>query len=116
MTAHHSIDYVEFPARDLSEAKRFYADAFGWEFNDYGDAYTGIRGAEPGAEMGGFSRTDDAGAPLVILYSDDLDATLAAVRDAGGRVVAEPYDFPGGRRFEFEDPDGHHLAVWTHAE
>lgn len=117
MSRHHSIDYIEFPARNLSESKSFYADAFGWEFNAYGDAYAGIRGAEPDAEMGGISAAwpDNDAQPLVILFSDDLDATLETVRAAGGRIIAEPYDFPGGRRFEFEDPNGHHLAVWAEA-
>jgi uncharacterized protein len=27
--------------------------------------------------------------------------------------VKEPYAFPGGRRFHFEDPDGYELAVWS---
>jgi predicted enzyme related to lactoylglutathione lyase len=54
-----------------------------------------------------------SGGPLVILYSDDLDATLAKVRDAGGQIVTEPFEFPGGRRFQFLDPSGNELAVWA---
>jgi catechol 2,3-dioxygenase-like lactoylglutathione lyase family enzyme len=42
----HAIDYFEFTVRDLAAAKRFYADAFGWTFNDYGPEYAGIRGRE----------------------------------------------------------------------
>ena len=26
---------------------------------------------------------------------------------------AEPFAFPGGRRFHFTDPDGYELAVWS---
>ena len=33
------IDYVEFPAGDLTAVKAFYATAFGWGFTDYGPAY-----------------------------------------------------------------------------
>ena len=33
---HHTIKYIEFTVRDLQAAKRFYAAAFGWQFNDYG--------------------------------------------------------------------------------
>ena len=51
----------------------------------------------------------------VILYSEDLDATLERVRAAGGRIVTEPFDFPGGRRFHFTDPSGNELAVWGQA-
>ena len=113
MPAHHAIDYVEFSVRDLGAAKRFYADAFGWAFTDYGPTYAGIQGA--GREMGGMEQTDEVqpGGPLVILYSDDLEASRAAVLEAGGTLSREPFGFPGGRRFHFLDPSGNELAVWT---
>ncbi|PYF98895.1 hypothetical protein SAMN05216184_11032 [Georgenia satyanarayanai] len=117
MSRHHRIDYIEIPVHDLAVAQRFYGAAFGWEFTDYGPAYSGIRGGE-GREMGGLVLSEDVrpGGPLVILYSEDLEASVAAVEHAGGRVVASPYTFPGGRRFELEDPSGHRLAVWTPAD
>ena len=49
----------------------------------------------------------------MLLFSDDLDATVSAVESAGGTITASPYDFPGGRRFEFADPDGNVLGVWA---
>lgn len=49
---HHAIDHVELTVTDLADAKRFYTDAFGWEFTDYGPAYAGIRGPG-GGEAGG---------------------------------------------------------------
>jgi predicted enzyme related to lactoylglutathione lyase len=110
---HHAIDYIELTVTDVAVAKRFYAAAFGWRFNDYGPAYAGIQGN--GREVGGL-RADAAvtpGSPLVLLYSNDLDATVESVRSAGGRVVKEPYPFPGGRRFHFADPSGNELGVWS---
>jgi hypothetical protein len=53
------------------------------------------------------------GGPLVLLFSADLDATVAAVTRAGGQVVNGPYEFPGGRRFHFTDPSGNELGVWS---
>jgi predicted enzyme related to lactoylglutathione lyase len=99
----------------MSEAKRFYGAAFGWAFNDYGPDYAGIQG--PGREMGGLRRDEvvRAGGPLVVLYSRALEDTLAKVKDAGGRIVTEPFSFPGGRRFHFADPSGNELAVWSEA-
>lgn len=115
MHEHHAIDYIEFTVRDLGEAKAFYEAAFGWTFNDYGPEYAGIRGKE--GEVGGLRQTEEARrrGPLVILYSDDLEASLSAVRDAGGAILQEPFSFPGGRRFHFADPSGNELAVWTPA-
>ncbi|MFC3998727.1 VOC family protein [Nocardiopsis sediminis] len=114
---HHAIDYVELTVTDLERAKRFYTDAFGWRFNDYGPAYAGIRNPQDGGatEVGGLRAGDDvrAGGPFVLLYSTDLDASVEAVKDAGGRVVNGPYEFPGGRRFHFTDPSGNELGVYA---
>ncbi len=111
---HHHIDYIEFAVSDMAESKRFYVAAFGWEFTDYGPEYAGIRKGD--GEAGGFRLQADApagGGPLVILYSKDLEATLADVRGAGGQITTEPFSFPGGRRFHFTDPNGYELAVWS---
>jgi predicted enzyme related to lactoylglutathione lyase len=50
---------------------------------------------------------------LVILYSDDLEATLDKVTRAGGQIAQPIFEFPGGRRFHFTDPSGNLLGVWT---
>lgn len=112
--SHHEIDYIEFSVTDMAQSKRFYEAAFGWTFNDYGDDYAGIR-KRNGGEAGGLRLmpTVSTGGPLVILYSDNLDASLASVRAAGAEITTEPFDFPGGRRFHFRDPSGNELAVWS---
>ncbi|GAA3959764.1 glyoxalase [Actinomadura viridis] len=116
---HHAINYVELTVTDLEQAKRFYAEAFGWRFNDYGPAYAGIQGVEgEGApEAGGLraGQNGGPGGPLVLLYSTDLDQSVEAVENAGGLVVNGPYEFPGGRRFHFTDPSGNELGVWAEA-
>jgi uncharacterized protein len=117
---HHGIDYVEITVGDLERSKRFYGEAFGWAFNDYGPGYAGIRGVGGESEVGGL-RVDAgagvraAGGPLVLLYSTDLDSSVEAVKKAGGQVVNGPYEFPGGRRFHFTDPSGNELGVWAEA-
>jgi predicted enzyme related to lactoylglutathione lyase len=110
--AHHAIDYLEITVTDVAEAKRFYGAAFDWQFNDYGPEYAGIKGE--GREVGGFRQdaTVRAGGPLVILYSKNLEDSVAKVRAAGGKILQPPYEFPGGRRFHFSDPAGNELAVW----
>jgi predicted enzyme related to lactoylglutathione lyase len=47
-----------------------------------------------------------------MLWSDDLDATVRSVENAGGTVTNGPYAFPGGRRFHFRDPAGNELGVY----
>lgn len=116
---HHAIDYVELTVTDLEQAKRFYATAFGWKFNDYGPSYAGIQSPswEVATEIGGLRLDTETrpGGPLVLLYSTDLDLTVSAVKAAGGTVVSGPYEFPGGRRFHFTDPSGNELGVWAAA-
>ena len=115
MSQHHTIDYIEFTVVDMAVAQQFYARAFDWRFTDYGPEYAGIqRGV---GEAGGLCVGDSVtrGGPLVILYSDNLDASLQRVRDAGGIISTEPFVFPGGRRFHFIDPSGNELAVWANS-
>jgi uncharacterized protein len=111
MHTHHAIDYVELTVTDTAAAKAFYGQAFGWSFTDYGPEYAGIQGAEE--EAGGLRQDAQQQPTLVLLYSDDLDATVEAVREAGGTVTQEPFAFPGGRRFHFTDPAGNELGVWA---
>ena len=108
-----AIDYVEFASSDLAASRSFFEAAFGWGFADFGPSYTAFDKA--GIE-GGFAKSEEVAAPLVILYADDLDAAEAAVRRAGGDVVVPQFDFPGGRRFHFREPGGNVLAVWGKRE
>jgi predicted enzyme related to lactoylglutathione lyase len=85
---------------------------FGWRFEDYGPDYTAF---EDGRLNGGFEKADlvSPGGALVVLYATNLEAVQASVTKAGGRVVREPFEFSGGRRFHFSDPSGNELAVWS---
>ena len=110
----HRIDNIEFNVSDIARSKAFYGEVFGWTFTDYGPGYSEFN---DGRLRGGFT-TDGpvrAGGPLVILYADDLEATQARVEKAGAAISTPAFDFPGGRRFHFRDPDGYELAVWTAA-
>lgn len=114
MSTHNHIDYAEFPATDLVAMKAFYGAAFGWTFEDYGPDYVSFSGA--GLE-GGFLPVKTApprGGTKVILYSEDLERSEKAVRDAGGEIL-DHVEFPGGRRFHFLDPSGNELAIWIKA-
>ncbi len=116
----HSIDYVELAVDDLEEAKAFYAKALGWMFNDYGADYAGIQDPRsPGREFGGLNPRPTASrgdAVLALARSDDAEASLATVMAAGGRVVVELHEYPGGRRFTFADPWGNILGVYQPME
>ena len=108
------IDYVEFGVQDIARAKAFYGEAFGWRFTDYGPGYCEF---DDGRLKGGFTTLSPVtlGGALIVLYGDDLPVLVEAVEKAGGRITKPIFDFPGGRRFQFADPDGYELAVWCAA-
>lgn len=108
---HEQIQYIEFLSRDIVQAKNFYTKCFGWEFTDYGTAYTAFAGDYVD---GGFTLGEPvSGTILVILYTEDIEATKSKVINAGGTIVKDVFSFPGGKRFQFTDPDGYELAVWS---
>lgn len=112
------MDYIEFPATDIEATKRFYHQVFGWDFQDWGPTYTSFH---DGRLAGGFNAEShpagaDGASPrgvLVVIYSAKLEDTYSKVKAAGGKIVRETFDFPGGRRFHFADPNGNELAVWS---
>lgn len=108
------INYIEFNVADLARSKGFYGNAFGWTFTDYGPSYCEF---SDGQMRGGFDASGavTTGGPLVVLYGSDLTETLGRVEAAGGKIVKPIFEFPGGRRFHFTDPDGYELAVWSEA-
>ena len=109
------LDYIELPATDFDTVESFYRNTFDWQFTDYGPEY---RAFTDGKIDGGFyksnlSSTTDNGAALVILYANDLESTRQSVIDSGGKLSKDIFSFPGGRRFQFLDPHGNELAVWS---
>ena len=115
MNQHEKINYVEFPARDLEKAKTFFKAVFNWSFTDYGDEYAAF---ENEGLDGGFFKSDnvvstDSGSALIVFYSNYLEKTQAKVTENGGVISKDIFDFPGGRRFHFTDPNGNEYAVWS---
>lgn len=103
------LNYLELPVADRARATTFYAAAFGWHFTDYGPDYAATTSGD--TDVGLDAASDGVAHPLPVIEVDDIDAALAAVEAAGGRVTVPIFAFPGGRRFHFADPDGHVLAA-----
>jgi predicted enzyme related to lactoylglutathione lyase len=104
------IDFVEFEGTDLVEVRRFYKAVFGWNF--HGDD----------TEDASFGKADDDEAandheppapPLVVIYADDLAIPWRKVKAARAEITKAPFWIPNGWRFQFRDPAGNELAVWS---
>lgn len=112
MTTNNHINYVEFKAKDLGAIKAFYSKAFGWVFTDYGESYVAF--SESGL-AGGFEKSEEdiVNGVLVILYHKTLEEIQQKIIAYGGKIVVDIFSFPGGKRFQFLDPSGNELAVWS---
>jgi predicted enzyme related to lactoylglutathione lyase len=115
MSANLKLNYVEFPASDISATKLFFEKTFAWSFLDYGPDYSAF--SDQGLD-GGFYKSDltsiaSMGAALLVLKSNDLETTQSKVESSGGKISKAIFSFPGGRRFHFIEPSGNEFAVWS---
>ena len=116
--------WVDTSQPDPAAAVDFYSGLFGWEFAD---------AMPPGSEGKYFIArlhggdvaavgSIPAGAPPAAMWNtyvwvDSADETASKVRDAGGRVLIEPFDVPdSGRMAVFTDPEGAAFCVWQAKE
>ena len=115
MNRHHNINYIEIPTKDIEASKRFFTTVFGWTFINYGPEYCSFsaRGIDGGFFTSKETVSTKTGSPLIVLYSDNLEGTQAAVKKASGKIIEPIFSFPGGRRFHFTDPTGNEYALWS---
>ncbi|WP_100615291.1 VOC family protein [Confluentibacter citreus] len=108
----NQINYIEFKAPYLEEIKAFYSKCFNWVFTYYGPNY--IAFSESGLD-GGFEKSDSKiiNGVLVVLYHEDLSLVKNNVVQFAGIISKDIFSFLGGRRFQFLDPAGNELAVWS---
>ena len=111
-TKENHISYIEFKAKDLDKIKAFYSKSFDWSFTDYGPTYTSFSNS---GVKGGFEKTENeiTNSALVVLYHVNLDLIKNIIIKSGGEISKDIFSFPGGRRFNFIDPSGNELAVWS---
>jgi uncharacterized protein len=104
------IIHVELVAADHERAAGFYRKVFGWHVSPapmpdgYLLAETGAGAGIDGAIM---SNRYQSQPTIAWIEVDDLDASLTAVRDAGGAPVGDVYELPGvGRLAYIRDTEG----------
>lgn len=115
MNEHEKINYVEFPAKNIQATKKFFTDAFGWSFTDYGPDYAAFsnEGLDGGFFKSDLSASTANGSALIVFYSNNIENTQAKVEQVGGSIVKPIFSFPGGRRFHFVEPSGNEFGVWS---
>ncbi|MGW4891504.1 VOC family protein [Kitasatospora sp. NPDC004240] len=101
--------WVDLAVADPARARRFYRALFGWEFVELGADYAvaTLRGAAVAAIGPWLPGDPGGGAWRTHLAVHDADRVGALVREAGGRLAAEPVETPDlGRAAGAVDPLG----------
>jgi len=111
------IVHFEIPATDPKKSLDFYAEAFGWKYQefpgfDYWIATTG-EDSKPGIN-GALMKRRDPGQPMTIVIDvPNIDESMATVEKLGGQIVVPKMPIPGmGYSAYFKDPDGVIMGLW----
>jgi predicted enzyme related to lactoylglutathione lyase len=109
--------WVDLGTPDLDAARSFYSSLLGWTYSggepEYGGYAMCLKDGRKAAGMG--PQMDPADPPRWTTYfaTDDADATVARVTEAGGTVLAPPMDVgPHGRMAICADPQGNPFGLW----
>lgn len=115
--------FIDLATTDQDAARAFYSDLFGWQFEDLpmddkGNMYTMFN--KNGKNVAGLYTIDpnmtSKGIPpywATYITVADADASAKAVKDAGGTVLAEPFDVDtAGRMAAVADPQGAAFNMW----
>lgn len=121
MKQHGAFSWNELMTTDVSSAKAFYRELFGWDMHDEPipeGTYTLLNAGEQ--KIGGIMAipTEAAGAPPAwgaYVTVDDVDQQVIRAETLGGRVVLPPQDIPDVGRFAvISDPQGAMLSMITY--
>ena len=114
------VQHFELPADDVERARAFYANVFGWTYEDedYGPDLAMVEPAGATGEtgvIGGdiFTRSAEATVPTIVISVDSIEDTFAQIEEAGGTRAGDIQTLPGQGRFAyFVDPEGNRIGVW----
>jgi predicted enzyme related to lactoylglutathione lyase len=108
------IVHFELPSQDTDRAKAFWSGVFDWEFGDpMGMEYWLTR---TGDDQGGAIYKDEKRGLTIYFETDDIDATIARVREHGG-VAADKVPIPSTGWFaRCTDSEGNDFSAFQSDE
>lgn len=116
----HAVVHVEIPVTDLKRAQEWYGKIFGWEIKEMDESFAlwsppGGPGAGAAGGLYVVKTMPQAGVHAYIEVAD-VNATLAAITKAGGKVTTEKTEVSShGWYAGFTDPQGAQLYLWQSA-
>ena len=100
---------------DAAELHQFYRDLFDWQIDADNPMQYGLVRTNAGKGIdGGISAPEPGGSPAITFYVEvpEIDATLASVEAAGGKVITPRTVLPGMVTLGvFADPQGNVVGV-----
>jgi len=125
----NKVQHFEIPADNMRRAKKFYSEAFGWEFEDYpmaGMEYSAIYTTEvdqktrmpkeAGSINGGLLKRGGPWllkTPTVAVVVPDLEKAIKKIHDAGGSVIMDPTKVGEMGLYAYvKDTEGNTIGVW----
>jgi glyoxylase I family protein len=113
---------VRYQVRDLDRAATFYTRQLGFELAhragpiatvSRGQLYVLLSGPESSGSrpMPDGRRQEPGGWNRIVLYVEDIDATVARLKDARATFRNEVEAGPGGKQVQVEDPDGNPIEL-----
>lgn len=102
----NNIKIVVYPAKDLAKSTTFFSTFLGTEPYAQSEWYVGYR-------IGDMEIGLDPNGPAVIGYTetDDIEASLATLKEVGGEITQEPKDVGGGLMIAQVALDGNTLGL-----
>jgi uncharacterized protein len=116
--------HFEIPFDDGDRARRFYAEAFGWQIQEIPDLHYSIVQTGPVGEdgfpagtgyIGGgmLKRESPTDRPVITIDVEDIDAALARIEELGGMAVVGRQDVGDmGWAAYFKDVEGNLMGLW----
>jgi uncharacterized protein len=112
--------WVDTTQPDPEAAADFYGGLFGWEFEDAMPPDAPGRyfvGRIQGGDVAAVSSRPEGAPPMAVwntyVWVESADETASKVRDAGGKVLSDPFDvMDAGRMAIFADPAGAAFCAW----
>jgi predicted enzyme related to lactoylglutathione lyase len=113
-----TFSWAELPTSDPDDAKRFYGELFGWDFEDLpmpGDAGAYTMARLDGKDVAALFQARE-GMPTFwgsYVTVESADSTAARAADLGGTLMTEPFDvMESGRMAIVQDPTGAVFSIW----
>ena len=116
--------HFEIPFDDGDRARKFYADAFGWEINEIPDMHYTIVQTGPSTDEGfpaevGFigggmlKRESPTDRPVITIDVEDIDAALEKIESLGGsKILGRQEVGEMGYAAYFKDVEGNLMGLW----